>query len=172
MNGAVIEKFQLSQMKANVADVRPGETVRVHYRIRESGKEREQIFEGLVIGTKAVKSYQGSFTIRKVVDGVGVERTFPFHSPWLTKVERVKSGKVRRAKLNFVRDYALSRRFKLTDKGVGGAIWEDKKIPLAVETSEPTQPEAQAEELLQEVDSEPIKSTDETGSIDQSTAVK
>lgn len=114
-------------MKDKVADVRPGETVKVHYKIREGGKERIQIFEGLVIGTKATKSFQGSFTVRKVVDGIGVERTFPLHSPWVTKVERVKSGKVRRAKLNFVRGYALSRRFKLKDKGVEGTIWEEIK---------------------------------------------
>ena len=127
MNSAVIDKFQVTQMKDKVADVRPGETVKVHYKIREGGKERIQIFEGLVIGTKATKSFQGSFTVRKVVDGIGVERTFPLHSPWVTKVERVKSGKVRRAKLNFVRGYALSRRFKLKDKGVEGTIWEEIK---------------------------------------------
>ncbi len=127
MNSAVIDKFQATQMKDKVADVRPGETVKVHYKIREGGKERIQIFEGLVIGTKATKSFQGSFTVRKVVDGIGVERTFPLHSPWVTKVERVKSGKVRRAKLNFVRGYALSRRFKLKDKGVEGTIWEEIK---------------------------------------------
>lgn len=127
MNSAVIDKFQATQMKDKVADVRPGETVKVHYKIREGGKERIQIFEGLVIGTKAIKSFQGSFTVRKVVDGIGVERTFPLHSPWVTKVERVKSGKVRRAKLNFVRGYALSRRFKLKDKGVEGTIWEEIK---------------------------------------------
>lgn len=127
MNSAVIDMFQKTQMKDKVADVRPGETVKVHYKIREGGKERIQIFEGLVIGTKATKSFQGSFTVRKVVDGIGVERTFPLHSPWVTKVERVKSGKVRRAKLNFVRGYALSRRFKLKDKGVEGTIWEEIK---------------------------------------------
>lgn len=128
MNSAVIDQFQATQMKAKVAEVRPGETVKVHYKIREGGKERIQIFEGLVIGTKATKSFQGSFTVRKVVDGVGVERTFPFHSPWVTKVERVKSGKVRRAKLNFVREYAMSRRFKLKDKGVEGAVWDEPVI--------------------------------------------
>ena len=123
-------------MKDKVADVRPGETVKVHYKIREGGKERIQIFEGLVIGTKATKSFQGSFTVRKVVDGIGVERTFPLHSPWVTKVERVKSGKVRRAKLNFVRGYALSRRFKLKDKGVEGTIWEEVKAEQAAVAEE------------------------------------
>lgn len=141
MNSAVIDQFQATQMKTKVAEVRPGETVKVHYKIREGGKERIQIFEGLVIGTKATKSFQGSFTVRKVVDGVGVERTFPFHSPWVTKVERVKSGKVRRAKLNFVREYAMSRRFKLKDKGLAGAMWEVEM---------PSQPSANGDQQLQD----------------------
>ena len=125
--------FEATRLKQNIPDVRPGETVKVHYKIREGSKERIQIFEGLVIGTKATKSYQGSFTVRKVVDGVGVERTFPLHSPWVTKVERVKSGKVRRAKLNFVRAHALSRRFKLKDKGIEGTVWDEPASQPSVE---------------------------------------
>lgn len=128
MSSAVLASFEQAQMKGGSYDVRPGETVKVHYKIREGGKERIQIFEGLVIGTKATKSLQGSFTVRKVVDTIGVERTFPLHSPWVTKVERIKSGKVRRAKLNYVRNYALSRRFKLKDTGVAGTVW-DKPAP-------------------------------------------
>lgn len=151
MNSAVIDQFQVTQMKTKVAEVRPGETVKVHYKIREGGKERIQIFEGLVIGTKATKSFQGSFTVRKVVDGVGVERTFPFHSPWVTKVERVKSGKVRRAKLNFVREYAMSRRFKLKDKGVEGTVWEE----VAAEQKEMAKEESKQEASMEASQAEP-----------------
>ncbi len=151
MNSAVIDQFQATQMKTKVAEVRPGETVKVHYKIREGGKERIQIFEGLVIGTKATKSFQGSFTVRKVVDGVGVERTFPFHSPWVTKVERVKSGKVRRAKLNFVREYAMSRRFKLKDKGVEGTVWEE----VAAEQKEIAKEESEQEASIEASQAEP-----------------
>lgn len=120
----IIEGVEKKHLRDNVADVRVGETVRVHYKIREANKERAQIFEGLVIKTKSGKTLQGSFTVRKVTSGVGVERTFPLHSPWIIKIERTKSGKVRRAKLNYVREYALSSRFKLKDKGVEGTIWE------------------------------------------------
>lgn len=151
MNSAVIDQFEATQMKTKVAEVRPGETVKVHYKIREGGKERIQIFEGLVIGTKATKSFQGSFTVRKVVDGVGVERTFPFHSPWVTKVERVKSGKVRRAKLNFVREYAMSRRFKLKDKGVEGTVWEE----VAAEQKEIAKEESEQEASIEASQAEP-----------------
>ena len=127
----IIESVEKKHLRDNVADVRVGETVRVHYKIREGNKERIQIFEGLVIATKSGKVLQGSFTVRKVISGIGVERIFPLHSPWVVKIERVKSGKARRAKLNFVRKYARSSRFKLKDKGVEGTIWEqvvkDKK---------------------------------------------
>ena len=120
----IIESVEKKHLRDNIADVRVGETVRVHYKIREGNKERAQIFEGLVIATKSGKTLQGSFTVRKVISGIGVERIFPLHSPWVIKIERAKSGKTRRAKLNFVRKYALSSRFKLIDKDIEGTIWE------------------------------------------------
>jgi len=165
MTNAVIAKLEANQLKAKPADVRPGETVKVHYRIREAGKERIQIFEGLVIGTKATKTLQGSFTVRKVVDGIGVERTFPLHSPWVTKIERVKSGKVRRAKLNYVREYALSRRFKLKDKGLAGSAWEeDAKAPEIVDSPEPVALDAEVDEAPEKSDNAPDElSGEETG---------
>ncbi len=143
----IIKNIESKSQKKTVPDVRTGETVKVHYKIRESGKERIQIFEGLVIGTKATKSFHGSFTVRKVVDSIGVERTFPLHSPWVTKVERLKSGKVRRAKLNFVRQYALSRRFKLKDKGLAGMIWE-QEMP-SQQSASGEQPTAETEPLAE-----------------------
>jgi large subunit ribosomal protein L19 len=121
---SLIRGFESAQLKENVADIRVGETVRVHYKIREGNKERVQIFEGLVVATKGGLTIQGSFTVRKVVSGIGVERTFPLHSPHIVKIERIKSGKVRQAKLNFVREHAMSSRFKLRDKGVAGTVWE------------------------------------------------
>lgn len=120
-----IKSVESKHLRDGVADIRVGETVRVHYKIREGNKERVQVFEGLVIATKSGKALQGSFTVRKIASGIGVERTFPLHSPWIVKIERVKSGKVRRAKLNFVRRYAMSSRFKLKDKGVAGTVWEE-----------------------------------------------
>lgn len=121
----IIRDLEKAQLKENVADVRVGDSVKVHYKIREGNKDRVQVFQGLVIATKSGKVLQGSFTVRKVVAGVGVERTFPIHSPWIIKIERTKSGKVRRAKLTFVRRYALSSKFKLKDKGNEGTVWEE-----------------------------------------------
>lgn len=165
---ALINKLNSKQIKQNVADVRVGDSVRVHYKIREGNKERIQIFEGLVIGTKSGASLQGSFVVRKVVTGVGVERTFPLHSPWIVKIERTKTGKVRRAKLGFVRRYAMSSRFKLKDKGVAGTVWEEvakqqeeiaeaaEETPQAEEVAEaPASEENAVDEQLQQDAGEP-----------------
>ncbi len=137
----IIRDLNSSSLKKTVADIRVGETVKVHYKIREGAKERIQIFEGLVVATKNGKALQGSFTVRKVVSGIGVERIFPLHSPWIVKIETTKSGKVRRAKLNFVRKYATSSKFKLKDKGKAGSIWEtvaeeQEKVAEAAEEQE------------------------------------
>jgi len=83
-------------------DMRPGDTVRVHVRVREGEKERIQVFEGVVIG-KHGGGVRETFTVRKVAFGQGVERVFPLHSPVLDKIEVVRSARVRRAKLYFLR---------------------------------------------------------------------
>jgi large subunit ribosomal protein L19 len=86
----------------NVAQVSPGDTVKVSFKIKEASKERLQVLSGLIIGVKKGKN-GGNFTIRRVVSGVGVEHTIPFASPLLEKVEVVRHGKVRRAKLYYIR---------------------------------------------------------------------
>ena len=96
---AEIEKEQLNQ---NVPEFNTGDTVRVHNKIKEGNRERVQIFEG------TVKKIQGgsnrtTFTVRKISNGVGVEKTWPLHSPLVEKVEVVRMGKVRRAKLNYLK---------------------------------------------------------------------
>ena len=95
----LVEKSQLAQRPA----MRSGDTVRVHVRVREGDKERIQIFEGVVIGQHRGGT-RASFTVRKVSFGQGVERIFPLHSPTISKVEVVRSAKVRRAKLYYLRD--------------------------------------------------------------------
>jgi len=90
------------QMKKDLPHFRPGDTVRVHVRVVEGTRERIQIFEGVVIAMKG-GGLRETFTVRRVTYGVGVERTFPLHSPRIDKIEVVRYGVVRRAKLYYLR---------------------------------------------------------------------
>ena len=87
-------------------DIRAGDTVRVHQKIQEKGKTRIQMFEGLVLAVKHGKEAGGTFTVRRVASGVGVEKIFPIYSPMIDKIEIIKRSKVRRAKLYHIRDKA------------------------------------------------------------------
>ncbi|MGH7818047.1 MAG: 50S ribosomal protein L19 [Candidatus Binatia bacterium] len=95
--------MEAQQSKQEPPALRPGETVRVHVKVVEGEKERTQVFEGIVIGMSGSGS-RANFTVRKISYGVGVERIFPVHSPRIDKVEVVARGKVRRAKLYYLRE--------------------------------------------------------------------
>lgn len=97
-----IEALEKEQMRMDVQDFRPGDTVKVHARIREGEKERIQVFQGVVI-RKRKGNTGATFTVRKVSYGIGVERIFPLHSPIIDKVEVTARGKVRRARLYYLR---------------------------------------------------------------------
>ncbi len=99
----VIDKIEKEQMKQDVPEFGPGDTLKVHLRVVEGGKERIQIFQGIVLGRRGTGVNQ-AFTIRKISNGAGVERVFQIHSPKLAKIEVEKRGKVRRARLNYMRD--------------------------------------------------------------------
>ncbi|MCS7205527.1 MAG: 50S ribosomal protein L19 [Leptospiraceae bacterium] len=97
-----VKKSPLFEKKKWV-DFRPGDTIRVHTIIKEGDKERIQIFEGTVIRIRG-EDLNKTFTVRRISHGVGVERTFPYHSPWIANIELVKKGKVRRARLYYLRE--------------------------------------------------------------------
>lgn len=99
----IIDKIEQEQLKEDVADFNVGDTVKVHTRVVEGGKERIQIFAGLCIGRRG-SGVNAAFTVRKISYGEGVERVFPVHTPRIAKVEVSSRGKVRRAKLNYLRD--------------------------------------------------------------------
>ncbi len=99
----LVDKITKSQLKPDVPEFRVGDTVRVDVKIKEGNKERIQAFEGVVIA-KRNGGISETFTVRKKSAGIGVERIFPVHSPKIEKITVVRKGKVRRAKLNFLRD--------------------------------------------------------------------
>ena len=99
----IIKNIESAQLKAEVPEFRVGDTVRVHALIKEGNRERIQIFEGTVLKRQG-GSTRETFTVRKSSNSVGVEKTWPIHSPHVVKVEVIRQGKVRRAKLNYLRD--------------------------------------------------------------------
>jgi len=98
----VIEKIEREQLRMDLPVFRPGDTVKVHLRIIEGEKERIQVFQGAVLRLRK-GGVNSTFTVRKVSDGVGVERVFPMHSPFIERVEVVSQGKVRRSRLYYLR---------------------------------------------------------------------
>jgi large subunit ribosomal protein L19 len=100
-----IKLVEATQMKSDITAFAPGDTINVHVRVIEGDKERIQQFQGVVIGRHG-SGMNATFTVRKISDGVGVERIFPLHSPRIAKIDRVKEGSVRRAKLYYLRELA------------------------------------------------------------------
>ena len=98
----LIESINASQLRSDIPDFRPGDTVRVHAKVVEGTRERIQIFEGVVIARKN-SGISETYTVRKISNGVGVERIFPLHTPRVEKIEVIRHGKVRRAKLYYLR---------------------------------------------------------------------
>lgn len=103
------------QLKTDVPDFGPGDTVIVDVRVVEGGKERLQKFQGIVLGRKG-SDVSASFTVRKISSGIGVERIFPVHSPMIAKIDVIRRGKVRRAKLNYLRKLTGSKATRITEK--------------------------------------------------------
>lgn len=98
----LIEQIEFEQLRTDAPEFGPGDTVKVHTRVIEGGKERIQVFEGVIIGKKD-GGIRAAFTVRKLSHGVGVERTFMLHSPRIAKIEVTRRGAVRRAKLYYLR---------------------------------------------------------------------
>lgn len=99
----LIKSLEMEQLKNDLTPFNVGDTIKVHVKIKEGNRERIQVFEGIVI-KKQGESNRKTFTVRKISYGVGVERTFPIHSPKIDKIEVVRKGKVRRARLFYLRE--------------------------------------------------------------------
>lgn len=101
----IVQKINEAKLKKDLPEIRPGYTVKVHQKIKEGDKERTQVFEGIIISHRGGKNINATITVRKISEGIGVEKIFPLHSPNITKIEVVKKAKVRRAKLYYLRNY-------------------------------------------------------------------
>lgn len=112
-----IETFLKPFLKEDFADVRPGDRVCVYQKIKEGEKEKIQSFEGIVIARKHGKEVGATITVRKIISGIGVEKIFPLHSPTIMKIEILKRGRVRRAKLYYLRK-AKGKRAKLKESQI------------------------------------------------------
>ena len=128
----IIKSIEHEQLKNTIPDLKVGNTVRVHVKIKEGNKERIQVFEGIII-KKQGGGVNATFTVRKISYGVGVEKTFLIHSPLVEKVEVVRVGKARRAKLYYLRD-RVGKAAK-TKEDIGARI-ENKEIVLKEEVAE------------------------------------
>lgn len=133
------------QLKKNVPDLRAGDRVRVHQKIKEGAKERVQVFEGLVIKVQNGNGINGSFTVRRISLSVGVEKTFPLHLPSIVKIEKVKSAKVRRARLFYVRGLIGKKAQRLKKEKEDAEVWEDVIEEKVEKDSEPEQTEQETE---------------------------
>ena len=137
----IIKSIEHEQLKSKIPELRVGNTVRVHVRIKEGNKERIQVFEGIII-KKQGGGLNATFTVRKISYGVGVEKTFLVHSPLVEKVELVRVGKARRAKLYYLRD-RVGKAAK-TKEQIGARI-EDREITVKEEFVEEPATEEVAE---------------------------
>ena len=135
------------QLKKKVPDLKAGDRVRVHQKISEGNKERIQIFEGLVIKVQGGNGINGSFTVRRITLGVGVEKTYPLHLPTIVKIEKLKSAKVRRAKLYYVRGLIGKKASRLKREKKESDVWEDV---IEEETQVPSENDVIAEDQTEE----------------------
>lgn len=135
---SVINAIEQSFKKPHVVDVRSGDSVRVHQKIKEGNKERVQVFEGLVINTSRKNSHTATIAVRRISSGVGVEKTFLIHSPLITKIEVVKRSKVRRNYLSYMR--------KRTGKSarLSGVDFDQQEVNYVPEPEVKEEPKAEA----------------------------
>ena len=139
----IIKSIEHEQLKNKIPELKVGDTVRVHQKIKEGNRERIQVFEGIII-KKQGGGVNSTFTVRKIAYGVGVEKTFLVHSPLVEKVELVRVGKARRAKLYYLRD-RVGKAAK-TKENTGARI-ENREITVKADLDEELPVEAAPEEL-------------------------
>jgi len=163
----IIKSIEHEQLKNKIPDLHVGDTIRVHQRIKEGNRERIQVFEGIII-KKQGGGLNETFTVRKISYGVGVEKTFLLHSPMVEKVEVVRVGKARRAKLNYLRD-RVGKEAKTKEK-VGARI-ENKVIVLKEaidENAETVEETVETEKVVEKVENvEAVETTQNVETVEK-----
>jgi large subunit ribosomal protein L19 len=159
-----IDLVEKPRLRDDLPDFRPGDTVKVHARVVEAGRERIQVFQGVVIRRQG-GGLRETFTVRKISFGVGVERTFPVHSPSIARIEIVQRGRVRRAKLYYLRELrgkrARIRERRMTPAEAAAAATasapaaEQEEVPAEAEEPETTPEPEEAMEEPQQEEAEP-----------------
>ena len=162
----IIKSIEHEQLKNKIPELKVGNTVKVHVRIKEGNKERIQVFEGIIIKVQGGGVNQ-TFTVRKISYGVGVEKTFLVHSPLVEKVELVRVGKARRARLFYLRD-RVGKDAK-TREQVGARI-EDKEITVKEDLVEEPVAEEVKEEVVETPVAEEVVETVETPAVETAEA--
>ena len=147
-----VREFEATQVKTDIPAFRPGDTLRISVRIVEGGKERVQDFEGVCIGRRG-GGLKETFTVRRVSYGVGMERVFPLHSPRVENIRVVRHGKVRRAKLNYLRGLS-TKKARITEDMLRGRKTTSRGTEVAPSAAavatEAAEPAADAESAEQE----------------------
>ena len=160
----IIKSIEHEQLKNKIPELKVGNTVKVHVRIKEGNKERIQVFEGIIIKVQGGGVNQ-TFTVRKISYGVGVEKTFLVHSPLVEKVELVRVGKARRAKLFYLRD-RVGKAAK-TKEQIGARI-EDREIIIKEDIVEEPVKEEVAEPVTEEATEAPVETkVEETPAVEE-----
>jgi large subunit ribosomal protein L19 len=163
MSQAILAHVEAGSMKKRIPVLKPGNLIRVHQKIKEGGKERIQIFEGLVIKINSGSGVNKTFTVRKIVDGIGVEKIFPCYSPNIAQIDVVSSGKVRRAKLYYMRNLT-GKSARLRDQAIGDiemvgeeAVEEVEEVKAAEPAPAPEEVKAEKAEALDKVEDAPAE---------------
>lgn len=152
----VVKQFEQKYRKTAIVDVKSGDTVRVSQKIREAGKERTQVFEGMVIRTRRMGSLTANITVRKIASGVGVEKSYQLHSPNVISVKVVRRGKVRRNFLSYIRK-RQGKAMRLAEKAFDAEAVNIKDEPKKteekpVEATAEDKAEAEAEKAAEQAD--------------------
>jgi large subunit ribosomal protein L19 len=155
----VIDLLKREQEKPQVPILRSGDTVRVHVKVVEGTRERVQVFEGVVIALKGKVGLATSFTVRRIAHGVGVERTFLVHAPRIDKIEVLRHGQVRRAKLFYLRE-KVGRHARIRERRqpIGGSAM----TLVRAEPDDVTEADVEPDELLEATDDADLADTDTT----------